>query len=51
MQKRYLHQCGLIADPNSSDVRVSRSMLVFVYRGRIYTLLQRIGIKLSTEVS
>ena len=34
-----------------SDVRVFRSMPVFVYRGHIYTLLQHIFIKLSTEVS
>ena len=38
-------------EPIVSDVRVSSSMPVFVYRGHIYTLLQRICIKLSTEVS
>ena len=35
---------------NSSDVRVSRSMPVFFYRGHISMLLQCICTKLSTEI-
>ena len=38
------------AAAHSSDVRVSRNMPVFFYSGHISTLLQRICIKLSTEI-